>query len=136
MNMNTRSIRIIALVVALAAVAVSVTGAKEQNVPKSKGVSVKATPFAVTGTFSGSLSGEIVVNGQSVFITDKTTFQKVGVGPIDAGRGVSNTAIFVGGVMKGKKAIATMIVIGEEEVSADFSQTTIPNSERNPKDAN
>jgi len=130
MNMNTRSIRIMALFVALAAVTVSVTGAKEQNVPKSKGVSVKATPFAVTGTFSGSLSGEIVIDGQSVYITDKTTFHQVGVGPVEAGRGVSHAAVYIGGVMKGKKAIATMVVIGEEEVSNDFSQSTIANSDR------
>jgi hypothetical protein len=134
MNMNTRSIRIIVLLVALAATAVSVTGAKEQNVPKSKGVASKVTPFAVTGTFSGSLSGEIVVNGQSVILTNKTSFQEVGVGPVDAGRGVSKRAIFVGGVVKGKKHIATFVVIGEEEASADFSQSTIANSDRDPKE--
>jgi hypothetical protein len=132
MNMNTRTIRIIALFVTLAAAAVSVTGAKEQSVPKSKGVAVKSAPFEVTGVFSGSLTGEIVIDGQSVFITDKTTFYQVGVGPAESGRGLSNTAVYVGGVMKGKKAIATLVVIGEEEVSADFSQSTIANSDRDP----
>jgi len=130
--MNKHTIRIIALFVALAATAVSVTGAKEQNMSKGKGRPVTGTPFRVTGMFSGSLTGEIVIDGQSVFINDKTTFHRVGVGPVDMGGAVTNAPVFVGGVMKGKKAIATMIVIGEEEESADFSQSTIAGSDRDP----
>lgn len=134
--MNTRTIRIVLLSAALAVSAVGITGAREQAVPTGKGVPVKAVPFAITTVFTGSLSGEILVDGQSVFITNKTTFHKVGVGPIDSGESVNNTAVFISGVVKGKKAIATMVLIGEPEVSADFSQTTIEGSERSPSDAN
>ena len=103
--------------------------------PKSKGVPAKAVPFTMTAVFSGSLSGEISVDGQSVFINNKTSFHKVGVGPVEQGESVNNTAIFIGGVMKGKKAIATMVLIGEPSVSADFSETTIEGAERSPSGA-
>lgn len=131
--MNKQTIRIILLSAALAVVAVGVTGAKEQRVPKSKGVPAKGVPFSVTGVYSGSLSGEIVVNGQSVFINDKTSIQKVGKGPVEPGESVSNSAVYVSGVMKGKKAIATMVVVGEKESTQDFSQTTIEGAEVDPK---
>lgn len=129
--MNKHMFRIALISAALAVCAVSVTGAKEQAMNKGKGVA-KSVPFSVTGQFSGSLSGEIVVNGQSIFINDKTSIHKVGHGPIDQGSGVSNCAVLVGGVMKGKKAIATMILVGEPESREDFSQTTIPGAERDP----
>jgi hypothetical protein len=127
--MNKQTIRIILLSAALAALTVGVTGAK----PKSKGIPAKSVPFAVTGVYSGSLSGEIVMNGQSVFINDKTSIQKVGVGPVEPGESVSNSAVYVSGVMKGKKAIATMVIVGERETSQDFSQTTIEGAEVDPK---
>lgn len=130
--MNKHTIRIAALVVALAATA-GVTGAKEQKVPKGKGMPAKAVPFSVMGVYSGSLSGEIIVNGQSVFINDKTSLQQVEKGPVAVGVSVSKTAVAVSGYMKGKKAVATMVVIGEKESSEDFSQTTIEGAESDPK---
>ncbi len=130
MNMNHRTIRIAALFVALTACAVSITGAKGQ---KSKGIAAKSAPFSVTGVYSGSISGEMVVNGQSVFVNDKTSIQRVGKGPVSMGESVSNSAVIVSGVMKGKKAIATMVLIGEPETSNDFTQTTIEGAERDPK---
>jgi hypothetical protein len=131
MNMNKRTVRIMLLSAALAATAVSITGAAEQK-NKGKGVPAKSVPFSVTGVYSGSLSGEITVNGQSIFINDKTSFHRVGQGPVAAGESVSKTAVSIGGVMKGKKAIATMVVIGEPETSNDYSQTTIEGAERDP----
>jgi len=129
--MNTRTIRIVLLAAALAASAVSITGAGEQKVPTGKGVA-KNVPFSVSGVYTGSLSGEIMVNGQSVCINDKTWFQKVGEGPVTPGTSVSKTAVAIGGVMKGKKAIATLVIIGEQESSADFTQSTIDGAERDP----
>ena len=128
--MNKQTIRIILLSAALAAVTVSVTGAKEQ---KSKGVRAKSAPFAVTGVYSGALSGEIVVNGQSLFLNDKTSIQKVGQGPVEPGMSVSKTAVYVVGVMKGKKAIATSVLVGEPETSNDFTQATIEGAESDPE---
>src|SRR3972149_6951592 len=121
--MNKRTTYIFALFVALAATAVGVPGAKP------KGKAVKSGPFTVTAMFSGTLSGEIVVNGQSIFINDKTSFHKVGKGPVEKGESVSNSAVFIGGVTKGKRSIATMVIIGEPETSNDFSQTTIEGAE-------
>lgn len=129
--MNKRTVLIMLLSAALAAATVGTTGATEQKVPKGKGVT-KSVPFSVTGVYTGSLSGEIVVDGQSIFINDKTSLHKVGVGPVEGGETVNNAAIFVGGVMKGKKAIATMIVIGERTSTDDYSETTIAGAERDP----
>ncbi len=123
--MNTRSIRIVLAAAALAVAVAGASVARDQAVPKGKGVSLKAVPFSATTVFSGTLTGEIVVDGQSVFINDQTTFHKVGVGPVESGQSVRNTPILIGGVMKGKKAIATMILIGEPETGADFSQDTV-----------
>lgn len=134
--MNKRSIRIVALIVALAATAAGVTGAKEQNAPKGKGMPAKAVPFSVMGVYSGSLSGEILVNGQSFFITEKTSLQQVDKGPVAVGTSVSKAAVSVSGYMRGKKAIATMVVIGEKESTEDFSQATIEGVERDPKTDN
>lgn len=133
--MNTRTIRIVLLFAALAVGVVGITAAREDSMSIGKGVPIRAVPFTMTTVFSGPLTGEILVNGQSVFINAKTTFHKVGVGPIEAGETVNNTAIFIGGVMKGKKAIATMVLIGEPEMSADFSETTIPTAEHTGNDA-
>jgi hypothetical protein len=72
------------------------------------------------------------VNGQSVFINDKTSIHRVGKGPVPKGESVSKSPLYIGGVMKGKKAIATMVIVGEPETSNDFSQTTIEGAERNP----
>ncbi|MCI0452286.1 MAG: hypothetical protein L0Z51_07830 [Candidatus Latescibacteria bacterium] len=130
--MNKQSIRIILLSALMAALTVGVTGAKEQKMPKGKGVPGKPVPFSVTGVYSGSLSGEIVVNGQSVFVNEKTSIQVVGKGPGEFGESVSNAGVIVSGVMKGKKAIATMVVVGERESSKDFSQTTIEGAEVDP----
>jgi len=48
MNMNKRTVRIMLLSAALAATAVSITGAAEQK-NKGKGVPAKSVPFSVTG---------------------------------------------------------------------------------------
>ena len=132
--MNKRIARIILLSAALAAIAVGVTGATEQK-HKGKGVAAKNVPFSVAGVYSGSLDGEIMVNGQSVFINDRTTFHRVGKGPVEAGESVTKTAVYIGGVMKGKKAIATMVLIGERETSNDYTQTTIEGAESDPTTA-
>jgi hypothetical protein len=129
--MNKRIGNIILLSAVLAAGAVSVTGAAEKH--KSKGMPAKSAPFSVAGVYSGSLDGEILVSGQSVYITDKTSFHRVGKGPVEAGESVTKTAVYVSGVMKGKKAIATMVLIGERETSNDYSQTTIESAESDPK---
>jgi hypothetical protein len=123
--MNKQSIRIILLSAALAMVAVGVTDAK----PKSKGVAAKSAPFSVTGVYSGTLDGEVVVNGQSVFITNQTSFHKVGKGPVEKGESLSKTAVMISGVTKGKKAIATMVLIGERETTDDYSQATLAGAE-------
>lgn len=130
--MNKHTIRTVAVIVALAATAAGVTAAKEQSAPKGKGMPAKAVPFAVMGVYSGTLSGEIVVNGQSIFINDKTSLHHVNKGPVDSGESVSKAAVSVSGYMKGKKAVATMVLIGEKESSDDFSQTTIEGAEGDP----
>jgi hypothetical protein len=129
--MNKRIGNIILLSAVLAAAAVSVTGAAEKH--KSKGMPVKSAPFSVAGVYSGSLDGEILVSGQSVFITDKTSFQKVGKGPVEKGESLSKTAVMISGVMKGKTAIATMVLISERETSNDYSQTTIESTKAIPR---
>jgi hypothetical protein len=129
--MNKRIGNIILLSAVLAAAAVSVTGAAEKH--KSKGMQGKSAPFSVAGVYSGSFDGEILVSGRSVYITDKTSFHRVGKGPVEAGESVTKTAVYVSGVMKGKKAIATMVLIGERETSNDYSQTTIESAESDPK---
>lgn len=129
--MNKRVAQIILLSAVLAAAAVNVTGAAEKH--KSKGVAAKTVPFTVTGVYSGALEGEVMVSGRSVFINDKTSVHRVGTGPVAAGESVTKTAVYISGVMKGKKAIATMVLIGERETSNDYSQTTIESAERDPK---
>lgn len=123
--MNKR-IRIGILCVALAAAAVGISAAgEEQGLSRGKGMPTKAVTFTTIGMFSGTLSDEIVVNGQSIYITNKTSIHRVGEGPVDVGEGVSKSSVMVSGVMKGKKAMATLILVSEPESSADFSQDTV-----------
>ena len=123
--MNKR-IRIGILCVALAAAAVGISAAsEEQGLSKGKPKPTKAVTFTTIGMFSGTMSDEIVLNGQSIYITNKTSIHRVGEGPVDVGEGVSKSSVIVSGVMKGKKAMATLILISEPESSADFSETTV-----------
>ncbi len=131
--MNKRTVCTILLTAALSAGAMTLSNATEKNMRVAP--TGKTVPFSVMGIYSGMLSGEIVVDGQSVFITDKTTFHKVESGPVEGGLSVTKAPIVVTGVMKGKKAMATMIVIGERESSADYSQTTVEGASRDPKAA-
>jgi hypothetical protein len=129
----SKHIRIIAVSAVLAVAAVGIAVAGEQGKVKSKGNPTKSVPFTVSGVFSGSISDEIVVDGQSVIITNKTSVHRVDKGPVEVGESVSSSAIMVSGVMKGKKAIATMVLIGDRTSTEDFSLTTIAGAERDPK---
>jgi len=128
-----KHIRIIAMSAVLAVAAVGIAVAGEQGMVKSKGTPTKSVPFTVSGLFSGSISDEIVVDGQSIIITNKTSVHRIDKGPVEVGESVSNSAVMVSGVMKGKKAIATMVLIGDRTSSEDFSMTTIAGAERDPK---
>ena len=129
-----KHIRIIAMSAVLAVAAVGIAVAGEQGMAKSKkGMPTKSVPFTVSGLFSGSISDEIVVDGRSIIITNKTSVHRVDKGPVEVGESVSNSAVMVSGVMKGKKAIATMVLIGDRTSSEDFSMTTIAGAERDPK---
>lgn len=131
----SKHIRIIAMSAVLAVAAIGIAVAGEQGMAKSKGkgTPTKSVPFTVSGLFSGSISDEIVVDGQSIIITNKTSVHRIDKGPVEVGESVSNSAVMVSGVMKGKKAIATMVLIGDRTSSEDFSMTTIAGAERDPK---
>jgi len=72
-----KHIRIIAMSAVLAVAAVGIAVAGEQGKVKSKGNPTKSVPFTVSGVFSGSISDEIVVDGQSIFITSKTSVHRI-----------------------------------------------------------
>jgi hypothetical protein len=130
--MNKRTLRIIALSMTLAVTAVSVTDAGQKGVERGHGVKNTAD-FQASGLYTGSLSGQIVVGGESVFIGKKTAIYQVGKGQIAQGTSVTKSPLYVAGVMKGTKLVATMVLVGEPETTNDFSLTTLPDAEKDPK---
>jgi hypothetical protein len=126
--------RMLVLTGALALIAAGAV-ADDSNTDQSvapKGLSKKHATFAVTGVFTGLLSEEVIINGQSIFISPKATFHRVGQGVVDSGASVRNTAVFLGGIVRGDQLVATMVLIGEPTSTADFSAETLPNAERVP----
>jgi hypothetical protein len=67
--------------------------------------------FNVSGRFSGSLAGDIMVNGMTYHLTDKTALYELGRGPIDLGETVTDRLIFMSGSRRdGNDTIYSVII--------------------------
>jgi hypothetical protein len=51
--------------------------------------------FNASGRFSGTLAGDIMLNGVTFHLTDKTVVYELGVGPVELGQTVTDRFIFV-----------------------------------------
>ena len=51
--------------------------------------------FNASGRFSGRLAGDIMLNGVTFHLTDKTAVYELGIGPVELGTTVTDRFIFV-----------------------------------------
>ena len=80
--------------------------------PDSKDLPKKTSAsFAVSGTFSGTLAGEMKLKDTSFRIAPNTVIYVVGKGPSDSGTYVSNRSVYVSGVKENGILVARMIII-------------------------
>lgn len=115
----------IILTAALILVLVSDTNAGENRNRKAVGMSYyNNSTFSVTGHYVGSLDGRIRVGGREVYVPRATTVYVVGHGIQEDGYFVNNELVFVSGVKKQGKWVATMVVVRpSSDTSAGYRRT-------------
>lgn len=79
--------------------------------PDSEKVSKKDNNFALSGTFSGTLAGEIKMGKTKVRVTPDTMIYAVGKGISSPDTYVSNRSVYVSGVRGNDGLVARMILI-------------------------
>ncbi len=73
----------------------------------------------ISGTFTGSLSRNIRLNGKQIIINKNTRIFQVGEGLVDYGAVVGNSPIHVSAVAKDDKIIAKSIIIARPLTDGD-----------------
>ena len=98
MRNHIMSLKGVALAALLTALACATAGADERD----KGPSARrflpvqrGNGFNASGRFSGTLAGDIMLNGVTFHLTDKTTVYELGVGPVQLGQTVTDRYIFL-----------------------------------------
>lgn len=81
----------------------------KQRIRKSN--AAQENTFSVSGVFTGSLEGQIVVGKRKVSLTDKTSIYVIGEGTHDDNPFVSGASVYVGGVMKNGARQAAFVVV-------------------------
>jgi hypothetical protein len=119
--------------------AVAILGAVAGMASADRGDNARRAPlrahtagFAVSGTYTGALSGEVTIGGRKIVIPNTVTVYRVGSGPVDAGTRVMGSTVWVSGNMMRGKPVATMIVVADGSAGRDFSQVTLQNVEADP----
>lgn len=69
----------------------------------------------VSGTVHGSLQGVVRVGGREVVITKQTRIYKTGRGSIDQGTMVTNTPVYVMGVVRNGKTYARLVIVSDRK---------------------
>ena len=86
--------------------------ARASNSRKAVRMDYKNTnTFSVTAQYLGSLDGRIRVGGREVYVPRTTTIYVVGQGMQQDGYFVNDAVVYVSGVNKKGKSVATMIVV-------------------------
>jgi hypothetical protein len=119
-----------ALTVALSMITVADSEAfwKTGKEKKKTRSSIEET-FAVSGVFTGSLEGQIVIGKKKVSLTDKTVIYFVGEGARDDNPFVSGASVYIGGVIKDGSRQAAFVVVRR-------SRLTQVSHHRQARDAN
>jgi len=67
--------------------------------------------FSVSGQFSGTLSGDVMLDGVTYRLTDRTTVYELGRGPVKLGETVTNRFIFMSGSRNGGSETVYSVII-------------------------
>ncbi len=100
-----------------------------------KGRAAKATKFTASGVYSGSLSGSVLIGTETVEIGKGAKIYRIGTGQLEEGAVVTAAGVYVAGVVRKGKRVASTVIVSEPESSQDFSETTLPNAEADPNRA-
>jgi hypothetical protein len=134
--MNTRkSILWVALVAVVGLVAGAADAGRPASKKSRKGLPSRAETFAVSGEYTGALSGEILVAGQSVFIPKGVTIYHVTDGAQEYGETFASASVYVSGTVQKGRMVARIVVVGDRASRNDYSQTTLSNVEAPPNQA-
>jgi len=130
--MKTLKPTLIALTVAVVALTgMADSGHSEEKGTQRRGARAKTQIFSVSGSFSGLLSGDVIINGQSAFISDHAVIYDVNDGILEAGSVVSSSNVCLSGVVKNGDRIVTIVIVSRDEAS-DYSNMTMPNMIASP----
>ncbi len=108
MRHPVRSFVILAVAAFMAAAFVSESAAQSRTYqPRKKPVTAPSTlpRFALSGDFSGSLTGEIYIEGKAFRIAPDASIYEIGKGLVPLGTSYSNRRIFVSGVQTAGPAV-------------------------------
>lgn len=114
MRNPVRSFVILALAAVMTAAAVPDAGAQSRTYqPRKKPVPAASSlpRFALSGDFSGTLTGEIYIEGKAFRIAPDASIYEVGKGLVPLGTSYSNRRIFVSGVQTAGPAIIYSISV-------------------------
>lgn len=79
--------------------------------------------FSITAQYLGSLDGRIRVGGREVYVPRTTTIYVVGQGMQEDGYFVNDAMVYVSGINKRGKSVATMIVVRPSDGSSTSRST-------------
>jgi hypothetical protein len=133
--MKTKKNYVVLLAVFAVGMTLGITDATgdQRSAGKPAGKGLKR--FSVCGVYGGALSGSVLIGEYTVEIPRSARIARVGGGTLQPGAVVPRSGLLVTGVIKKKKFIATSVLVSDPESSADFSETTLPNVEADPKRA-
>jgi len=124
--MKTLKPILIVLAVALVAVSGVVDSghASEQSMSRRK-ARPNARTFTVSGTYTGLLSGDVIVSGRSIFIAKNAVVYDVEDGILDPEMPVASSNVSLTGTIKNGNLVASLIIVSRNEGS-DYSTVTMP----------
>jgi hypothetical protein len=73
----------------------------------------------ISGTFSGTLSRNIRLNGQRIIVNKNTRIFQAGKGLVDYGTAVGNSSIYISAVARDDKIIAKSIIVSRPLTDGD-----------------
>jgi hypothetical protein len=114
MRNRTMSSKAAAIAVVLTALAFATAGADVRvKGPSARRLAPfpRGTGFNVSGRFSGALSGDVMLDGVTYHLTDRTVVYELGRGPVKLGETVTDRFIFLSGSRNGGYEAVYSVII-------------------------
>lgn len=124
--MKTLKPTLIVLTLALAAMTLVADSGRTEERSTARRIRTGKQNFSVSGSYTGLLSGDIIVSGRPIFVPESALLYDVEDGVMEAGSVVASSSVSISGTIQNGDMIAGIIIIARDEGS-DYSNTTMPN---------